>query len=1115
MKKNGWNYLREIGFEVIYMRTDGLLSTLFLLRRKLNYSKETQTYLSIDDFGCEWTEELKQKLSECQNKPEGHNLWITSTASMYNGIVGLVNCLRQEPGGDKIRCVFNTDLNESTDIWNRSFNSEILIRKNLVMNVWRNNTWGSFRHLPLTEDVTTNTRLCDRAHVNVLTKGDLSSLRWVESSLKYHACDSQSNEQLCTVHYAALNFRDIMLATGKLPPGAIPGNIALQDCILGMEFSGIDESGQGVMGLLPAKGLATVVNASNNFLWEIPENWTFEQAASVPVVYATAYYALVVRGQIRKGDKVLIHSGSGGVGQAAISLALHYGCEVFTTVGSKEKKNYLQSIYPQLVDDHICNSRDTSFEGDILRVTKGKGVDVVLNSLSEDKLQASLRVLAQHGMSIFLKNISFHGILLDALFEDGNRDWEEVSALLCGGIKSGAVRPLKTTVFSKDQLENAFRFMAQGKHIGKVLIQVKEETNKDAPVLVDALRKTICHPDKVYIITGGLGGFGLELAQWLIDCGATKIVLTSRSGVRTGYQARRLHLWRSMNVLVKVSTTDIKTETGACSLIKESMIYGVVGGIFHLAMVLKDGFMENQTQENFLKVCEPKVDGTINLDRVTRELCKDSLEWFVVFSSVSCGRGNAGQANYGFANSVMERICEQRKHDGFPGLAVQWGAIGDVGVVMDTMGNNDTVIGGTLPQRMTSCLSTLDQFLNQPHPVVSSFVPAEKETRKETGKHDLVASVCNILGIKDASQVNADISLGDLGLDSLMGVEVKQTLERDFNVNLSMKEIRLLSLNRLKEISDGSGSSKNVESPNEKHSGSSSLKSEDSGISTRYNLNQIIPEEAIVLMNEANSDKLPLFLVHPLEGDVTSLKSLVSHLDFRVYGLQCTKMAPLDSIQSLAKFYIQQIKTVQPVGPYHLGGYSFGSCVAIEMVLELQRTESPTVVKSLHLLDGSHIFVSAYTEMYRGVKSIINEEQGETEALCVFVQQFTPVDYIQLSQELLQEKDFNGRIEVAIQKLIPTGLFKDTDALKMAARSFCERLRIAEVYKPDGKMELDVTFIKAEKSDISSSSNMSKDYGLSQVCSGNINIHVVDGDHFSFIQGHNAVKMAEILQMIG
>ena len=157
--------------------------------------------------------------------------------------------------------------------------------------------------------------------------------------------------------------------------------------------------------------------------------------------------------------------------------------------------------------------------------------------------------------------------------------------------------------------------------------------------------------------------------------------------------------------------------------------------------------MDNQSAEQFQQVADPKVTGTMNLDAVTRQICRASLDWFVVFSSVSCGRGNAGQANYGFANSVMERICEQRRLDNLPGLAIQWGAIGDVGVVLDTMGGNDTVIGGTLPQRILSCLATMDQFLNQPHPVVSSFVLAEKKIKsKDSGKADLVASVANILG---------------------------------------------------------------------------------------------------------------------------------------------------------------------------------------------------------------------------------------------------------------------------------------------------------------------------------------------------------------------------------
>ena len=188
------------------------------------------------------------------------------------------------------------------------------------------------------------------------------------------------------------------------------------------------------------------------------------------------------------------------------------------------------------------------------------------------------------------------------------------------------------------------------------------------PTTVSALGRTTCHPLKCYIITGGLGGFGLELAHWLIQRGARNLVLTSRSGIRTGYQSRCVRLWRESGVKVVISTSDVSTLEGATELIKESKSLGPIGGIFHLAMVLRDGLMENQSQENFKIVGKTKVNGTINLDKVTRDQCRTELDWFVVFSSVSCGRGNAGQANYGFANSVMERICEARVAAGLPGL---------------------------------------------------------------------------------------------------------------------------------------------------------------------------------------------------------------------------------------------------------------------------------------------------------------------------------------------------------------------------------------------------------------------------------------------------------------
>ena len=154
------------------------------------------------------------------------------------------------------------------------------------------------------------------------------------------------------------------------------------------------------------------------------------------------------------------------------------------------------------------------------------------------------------------------------------------------------------------------------------------------------------------------------------------------SGIRTGYQARRVKVWQEMGVKVLLLTDDVGTKEGATCIVKTARKLGPLGGIFHLAVVLKDGLFENQTTEAFQAVSKPKCYGTIYLDQLTREknVAKD-LHWFVVFSSVVSGRGNAGQANYGFANSAMERICEERVKSGLPGLAIQWGAIGDVGLI--------------------------------------------------------------------------------------------------------------------------------------------------------------------------------------------------------------------------------------------------------------------------------------------------------------------------------------------------------------------------------------------------------------------------------------------------
>jgi len=192
-------------------------------------------------------------------------------------------------------------------------------------------------------------------------------------------------------------------------------------------------------------------------------------------------------------------------------------------------------------------------------------------------------------MSVFLRNTTFHGILLDALFDTTGEDKAEVVRLVSEGIKSGAVRPLPSTVFNEQSVEQAFRYMATGKHIGKVLLQVRKDEGarvvNPVPKQVSAIPRTYMNPDKSYVLVGGLGGFGLELANWLVSRGATKIVLTSRSGVKTGYQALCIRRWRQAGVQVHVSTADAGTEKGAQQLLSECNQLGPVGGIFNLAVV--------------------------------------------------------------------------------------------------------------------------------------------------------------------------------------------------------------------------------------------------------------------------------------------------------------------------------------------------------------------------------------------------------------------------------------------------------------------------------------------------------------------------------------------------
>lgn len=247
-----------------------------------------------------------------------------------------------------------------------------------------------------------------------------------------------------------------------------------------------------------------------------------------------------------------------------------------------------------------------------------------------------------------------------------------------------------------------------------------------------------------------------------------------------------------------MNTSNITSRAGCELLIRDAMKLGPVGGIFNLAVALRDGIFENQDSKMFAESLGPKADATKYLDEISQKLCP-SLKQFVIFSSVSCGRGNAGQSNYGMGNSIMERIMEKRAKLGLPAKAIQWGAIGDVGLLADLQENNmDMEISGTLPQRISNCLEVLDSLLHVDEPIVASMVVAEKRF-DDVKKGNIIDAVLNIMSIRDKKSISMDASLSRLGMDSLMGVEIQQILERDYDVVISSQEMRSLTLSQLEK----------------------------------------------------------------------------------------------------------------------------------------------------------------------------------------------------------------------------------------------------------------------------------------------------------------------------
>lgn len=692
------------------------------------------------------------------------------------------------------------------------------------------------RKLPKVLAVGTDENITDRYfRLDVSQPGRLDNLFWAPADAPSLPPDCIEAKVMAT----GLNFRDVMLAMGLLPEDAIDKGFA--GPTFGLEFSGIitrvGESvrsfspGDRVAGFAPACFSSHVVTPASAVA-SIPAEINFLAAASFPTIFITAWYALKHLGRIQPGEWVLIHGGAGGVGIAALQIAKLSGAVVCATAGTPEKREFLELLGV----DYIFDSRSLDFADEVMAITKGKGVDIVLNSLAGEAMRRSIGLLKPFGRFLelgkrdyventsvslrpFKENISYFSIDVDQLLtakpELATRLFDEI----VDNMKNEKLFAPPYRVFSKERIKDAFRTMQQSRHIGKIVVYMsRKECTESSPA-----EEPFLDVSGAWLISGGTSGFGLATARHLARLGVKHIVLASRRGHNIPGASKIYTEFAALGTDITFVSCDFSSMDEVRKLIASiTANLPPLKGIVHAAAVFDDRRIENLDSEAFSKSLSPKLAGAWNLHMATEKL---PISHFILYSSISVILGNPGQANYVAANAGLEALARFRLEKGLPASCIAWGPISDTGY----LARNATVkksltnqLGGepfttaeamreftklaprngihtvaridwgsalrfmeTKPKRLEALCSESVDATNKEYPDTFLEIIRNMESEEALAKlrHCVAEEAARVLGL-DCSKIVHDQNLQSMGLDSLMAMELALSLEQATGLRL-------------------------------------------------------------------------------------------------------------------------------------------------------------------------------------------------------------------------------------------------------------------------------------------------------------------------------------------
>jgi len=613
------------------------------------------------------------------------------------------------------------------------------------------------------------------------------------------------------IHAVGVNFRDVLDSLGLYPgeAGPLGGDGAGIIARVGDNVKAF-KVGDAVLGMMSGC-LARKTIAHQDTITRKPDNLSFAESAALPTVFLTAHYGLSHCTQLKKGETVLIHAGAGGVGQAAIQLAQLLGADIIATASSERKHAFLKAQGVK----HIFDSRSLSYGKDIDELTSGIGVDVVLNCLSGAGfiettvgickqgarfLEIGKRdIWTQEEMKEHRPDIEYHIIALDDIAATEPEKIQFMFKELMLLFAEGLLQPMPITEFSIEQVIHAFRYMQEARHIGKVVVSLAPKQS-----IKESIKSEVS-----YLITGGLGGLGLTIANWLADNGAGTIILTGRNKPKEAALAKIKGI-EEKGAKVVTKQTDISNKQDIETLFTEiSTTEKPLKGIFHLAGVLDDATLMEQDWEHFEKVFAPKVYGSFYLHHYTEQLNID-LDYFILFSSIASTLGSPGQSNYAAANGFMDALAHYRQQQGLSGQSLSWGPWAEVGMAADLVARHAK--SGMHALKIIDGLKAFETALvsNQSHLTItnikwsqylkSRIVPPSwlQAFVKKTVVSELLAdqlkqieasarlpkvrefvenALRQVLGLSANQSIDPQKSFFDMGIDSLMVVELKNRLQ--------------------------------------------------------------------------------------------------------------------------------------------------------------------------------------------------------------------------------------------------------------------------------------------------------------------------------------------------